>query len=110
MASLAGLLGFIGRFAGKVLTTTLGWASSLLFGRVPQDRQVVLALITFGSIVWAALVGGVVLPDSGAFLGAAVPAPEVVGRDWIRLAMLIGAFVVPAAIGVATLFVMAPAD
>ena len=110
MTFLAGIFGMLGRFAGKILTTTLGWASSLLFGRVPQDRQVVLALITFGSIVWAALVVGIVLPDIGAFLVAAVPAPDVVQRDWIRLAMLIGAFVVPAAIGVATLFVMAPTD
>ena len=36
MAFLAGVFGFIGRFAGKVLTTTLGWASTLLFGRVPS--------------------------------------------------------------------------
>jgi hypothetical protein len=110
MAFLAGIFGMLGRFAGKILTTTLGWASSLLFGRVPQDRQIVLALITFGSIVWAALVVGVLLPEIGAFLVAAVPAPDVVDRGWLRLAMLIGALVVPAAIGVATLFVMAPAD
>ena len=80
MAILAGLLGFIGRFAGKVLTTTLGWASTLLFGRVPDDRQVVLALITFGSVVWAALVIGVVLPYVGAFLVAAVPATRLRSR------------------------------
>ncbi len=106
MATLAGLLGIIGRFAGKLLTTTLGWASSLLFGRVPQDRQVILALMTFGSVVWAALVLGVVVPELGAFLVAAVPAPDVVDRGWLRLAMLIGALVVPIVVGVATLFVV----
>ena len=109
MATLAGLLGIIGRFAGKLLTTTLGWASSLLFGRVPQDRQVILALITFGSVVWAALVLGVVVPELGAFLVAAVPAPEVVDRGWLRLAMLLGALVVPIIVGVATIFVVEPA-
>ena len=108
MATIAGLLGVIGRFAGKLLTTTLGWASSLLFGRVPQDRQIVLALITFGSVVWAALMFGIVVPELGAFLVAAVPAPEVVDRGWLRLAMLIGALVVPLVVGAATLFVMAP--
>ena len=46
MAFLAGIAGVLGRFAGKFLTTTLGWASTLLFGRVPQDRQIVLALVT----------------------------------------------------------------
>ena len=65
MAFLAGIFGVIGRFAGKLLTTTLGWASSLLFGRVPQSRQVVLALITFGSVVWAALASASSCPMSG---------------------------------------------
>ena len=110
MAFLAGIFGVIGRFAGKLLTTTLGWASSLLFGRVPQRRQIVLALITFGSVIWAALVVGIVLPDVGAFLVAAVPAPAAIDRSWIRLAMLIGALVVPAVVGAATLFVVDPAD
>jgi hypothetical protein len=110
MAFLAAIFGFVGRFAGRVLTTTLGWASTLLFGRVPQERQIVLALVTFGSVVWAALVVGVILPEIGAFLVAAVPAPDVVNRDWIRLAMLIGALVVPGIVGVATIFVLAPAD
>jgi hypothetical protein len=110
MAILAGIFGVIGRFAGKLLTTTLGWASSLLFGRVPQSRQVVLALITFGSVVWAALAVGVVLPDVGTVLVAIVPAPDAVDRDWIRLAMLAGALIVPAVVGVTTLFVLEPAD
>ncbi len=108
MATLAGLFGIIGRFAGKLLTTTLGWASSLLFGRVPQDRQIILALITFGSVVWAALLFGILVPELGAFLVAAVPAPDVVDRGWLRLAMLIGAIVVPIVVGVATLFVVDP--
>jgi hypothetical protein len=110
MAFLAAIFGFVGRFAGRVLTTTLGWASTLLFGRVAQQRQVVLALVTFGSVVWAALVIGVIVPDAGTFLVAAVPAPAVVDRGWIRLAMLIGALIVPAVVGTASLFVLAPAD
>ena len=110
MAFLAGIFGMVGRFAGKLLTTTLGWASSLLFGRVPQSRQIVLALVTFGSVIWAALVVGIVLPDVGAFLVAVVPAPDAIDRGWIRLAMLIGALIVPAVVGGATLFVLEPAD
>ena len=109
MTFIAGIIGLIGRFAGKLLTTTLGWASSLLFGRVPGDRQIVLALITFGSVVWAVLVVGVVLPYVGAFLLAAVPAPGLISEGWLRLAMLIGALVVPAIVGAATRFVVEPA-
>jgi hypothetical protein len=108
MAILAGLLGVVGRFAGKVLTTTLGWASTLLFGRVSADRQILLALMTFGSVVWAALAIGVVLPFVGAFLIAAVPAPGIVDEGWLRLGMLIGAIIVPAAVGAATIFVVPP--
>jgi hypothetical protein len=110
VAFLAGILGVIGRFAGRVLTTTLGWASSLLFGRVPQNRQIVLALITFGSVIWAAFVVGIVLPDVGAFLVAIVPAPDAIDRAWIRVAMLIGALIVPAVVGGATLFIVDPGN
>jgi hypothetical protein len=109
MAILASLFGVLGRFAGKVLTTTLGWASVLLFGRVPQDRQIVLALVTFGSLAWAVAVLGVVLPYVGAFLLAAVPAPDLIGESLLRLAMLVAALLLPAVVGVATIFVVEPA-
>ncbi|HLQ48479.1 MAG TPA: hypothetical protein VK233_05855 [Candidatus Dormibacteraeota bacterium] len=109
MAVLATLFGMLGRFAGKLLTTTLGWASILLFGRVPQDRQVVLALVTFGSVVWAVAVVGVVLPYVGAFLLAAVPAPSLIGESVLRLAMLVAALLLPAVVGAATIFVVEPA-
>ncbi len=42
MAILAALIAFGSRFATKILTTTLGWASTLLFGRVPASRQILL--------------------------------------------------------------------
>jgi hypothetical protein len=109
MAILASLFGVLGRFAGKVLTTTLGWASVLLFGRVPQDRQIVLALVTFGSLAWAIAVLGVVLPYVGAFLLAAVPAPDLIGESLLRLAMLVAALLLPAVVGAATIFVVEPA-
>src|SRR5712671_291705 len=109
MAVLATLFGMLGRFAGKLLTTTLGWASILLVGRVPQDRQVVLALVTCGSVVWAVAVVGVVLPYVGAFLLAAVPAPSLIGESVLRLAMLIAALLLPVVVGAATIFVVEPA-
>jgi len=109
MAILAGLFGMLGRFAGKFLTTTLGWASVLLFGRVPQDRQIVLALVTFGSLAWAIAALGVVLPYVGAFLLAAVPTPDLIGESWLRLAMLVAALALPAVVGGASIFVVEPA-
>lgn len=110
MALIASLFALLGRFVGRVLTTTLGWASVLLFGRVPQDRQVWLAVITFGSLAWVALAVGVLLPDVGAVLLTAVPLPDWVPEDLVRLAMLAGALVLPAVIGGVTLLLQDPAD
>ena len=104
MAILAGIFGVLGRFVGKLLTAALGWASTLLFGRVSKDKQIILVLITFGSIAWVAMVLGVLVPDVGTFLLAFVPAPDYL-EPWIRLAMLAAAIITPLLIGVATLFV-----
>src|SRR6266566_2949065 len=72
MAILATLFGLVGRYTGRLLTTTLGWASTLLFGRVPQNKQVLLV---------------------------AVPLPDFVDPLWVRLAKLAGAIVLPLAVG-----------
>lgn len=110
MAIVATIFGMLGRFAGKLLTTTLGWASTLLFGRVSQDRQAVLAGLTFGSLVWVGLVVGVIVPDIGTFLIGFVPVPDFVDESWVRLAMLAGAIVLPVLIGAATIYIRQPDD
>src|SRR6476620_4056036 len=68
MAILAGLASLIGRFAGRILNTTLGWATILLFGKVPQSRQTLLVVIVFGSLAWIVLVIGVLVPFVGTLL------------------------------------------
>ena len=87
---------------------TLGWATLLLFGKVPQHKQFVLLLIVFGSLAWVALLVGIVVPDVGTFLIALVPAPDFIEENWIRLAMVLGAVIVPLGIGAAAVFVTAP--
>src|SRR6185295_1241247 len=99
MTFIAGIFGVLGRFTGKLLTTALGWASSLLFGRVPQSRQIMVVAIMAGSAVWLVLVIGIVLPTVGSFLLAAAPIPGWLDEGWVRLAMLIGAAILPALIG-----------
>jgi hypothetical protein len=89
VAFLAALVAFSSRFAGKVLTTALGWATTLLFGRVPASRQKLLLVITF--------------PGVGAFLLVLLPPQSVIPDAVIRLVMLIGVLVVPAVVGVLTL-------
>jgi hypothetical protein len=110
MAIFAAVFGVLGRFVGKLLTAALGWASTLLFGRVAQDKQILLVLITFGSIAWVAMVAGVVVPSVGTFLLAAIPKPDFVQDNWIRLVMLIGAIVTPLLIGAATIFIQPKSD
>ena len=110
MAIIASLFALVGRFVGRVLTTTLGWASVLLFGRVPQDRQIWLAVLTFGSLAWVALAVGVVIPDVGTILLAAVPRPDWIPEDVVRWAMLGGAVLLPAVIGGVTLLLQDPED
>lgn len=110
MTIITGVIGLVGRFAGRLLSTTLGWATLLLFGKVPQSRQTLLLVIVFGSLVWVALVIGVLVPQVGVFLIAAVPLPEFVDETWIRLAMLIGAVILPLLIGLGAALVSKEAD
>lgn len=110
MAFLAALIAFGSRFASKVLTTTLGWASTLLFGRVPASRQILLLGITFGSVIWMVMVAGFIVPDLGAFLLLLVPPQNVVPEGVIRLLMLTGVIVVPAIVGVLTLALTSRGD
>jgi len=110
MALIGSLFALLGRFVGRVLTTTLGWASVLLFGRVPQDRQIWLAVLTFGSLAWVVSVVGVLLPDVGTILLAAVPRPAWIPADLVSLAMLGIALVLPAVLGGVTLLLFEPED
>jgi hypothetical protein len=110
MAILAALFAFGSRFVGKILTTALGWASTLLFGRVPASRQYLLLGITLGSVIWIALLAGVLSPDVGTFLLVFIPDQDVVPEDVIRLIMLIGALIVPAVVGGLTLMLASPGD
>jgi hypothetical protein len=110
MAILATIFGVIGRFAGKLLTMSLGWASVLLFGRVPRDKQIFLAAITFGSVIWAVLIIGVLIPGAGVFLLSFAPIPDWVDDFWIRLAMLAAVVIIPPILSAATLQLLRAED
>jgi hypothetical protein len=110
MALIASLFALVGRFVGRLLTTTLGWASVLLFGRIPQDRQVWLAVLTFGSLAWVAAVAGILVPDVGAVLLTALPRPDWIPEDLVRLAMLATAIILPAILGGVTLLLFDPEE
>jgi hypothetical protein len=110
MAILGSVFAVLGRFAGKVLNAVLGWATMLLFGKVPDSRQWILLLVALGSLVWMILIVGVIVPDVATLTLAFVPIPSFVDRNWVRLVMLAGALALPIAIGVAGLFVVRKED
>src|SRR6185503_9944265 len=104
MAIVQALIAALTRSAGKLLNTVFGWATVLLFGRVPEDRQIFLSGIAFGSVIWLITVAGVAFPAFAAFMLSFVTLPAWVDKSWIRLAMLAAAVVLPGVIGVLSIF------
>ena len=98
MALVQALLAMVFRSAGKLLNTAFGWATVLLFGRVPEDRQMYLSGVAFGSVLWLVALVGVAFPGVGTFLVAFVSPPEWL-KPWIRIGMLIGVVIIPALVG-----------
>ena len=88
MAIIGSVFAMIGRFAGRLLNSALGWATLLLFGKVEGRKQTILLVIALGSLVWILTIVGVLVPALGAFLLAFVPIPDGVQEDWVRLGML----------------------
>jgi hypothetical protein len=99
MAVIQAVIALLSRQAGRLLNMVFGWATTLLFGKVPQDRQMTLSLISFGSVAWIILCLGVAVPSVGTFLLAFVPLPSWVDDRWVRLGMLAGALFLPLVIG-----------
>ena len=110
MAIFTALIGVIGRKVGQLLNTIFGWATIMLFGKVPQSRQIFLSIISFGSVAWIVVVLGIIFPSVGTFLLAFAPIPSWVDKNWVRLAMLAGALLIPLIVGTASLFILDPED
>lgn len=108
MTVLVSAFGFLGRFAGDLLTSALGWASSLLFGRVPRSHQIFLILMMAGSFLWIVVVLSLLVPSVASFLLSATPHPAFVDRGWLAFVLLVGVIVLPLGVGFAGYLV--PAD
>lgn len=101
MTILISFFGFAGRIAGDLLTSALGWASSLLFGRVPRSHQIFVVLMMAGSFTWLLLVLGLLVPSVAAFLLSSTPHPPFVDQAWLGFALLLGVIVLPLGVGIA---------
>jgi hypothetical protein len=105
MAIIGSIFGLLGRFAGRLLNSTLGWATILLFGKVSGRNQTVLLAIAFGSLLWVLTVAGIAVPEVAVLMLTFVPLPAYVDTNLVRLAMLVLAVLIPLLIGVAAIAV-----
>jgi hypothetical protein len=105
VAILGSLFALVGRFAGRVLNSALGWATILLFGKVEGKKQTILLVIALAAIVWVVVLVGIAVPDVGTFLIALVPVPTFIDENIVRLVMLAAAVAIPLLVGIAAVFV-----
>ena len=98
MAIVQALLAMVFRSAGKLLNTAFGWATVLLFGRVPEDRQIYLSGVAFGSVIWLIALLTIAFPGFGVFLLSFVSLPEW-AKPYVRIAMIAAVVVIPALVG-----------
>ena len=110
MTILISVVGVIGRAAGGLLTSALGWASSLLFGRVPRSHQVFVTLLMAGSFLWVAMILATLVPGVAPFLLDATPHPGFIGISLVRFVILTGLLFLPIGVGLAGYLVPAQED
>jgi hypothetical protein len=110
MTLLISTIGLVGRFAAALLNTALGWASSLLFGRIPRSHQIFVVLILAGSLLWMFLVAAALAPVVPDLLLGVTPHPPFIDNAWLRVVILAGVVVVPLGVGLAGYLVPADGD
>src|SRR5437016_14221734 len=88
MLEIGFVFAFIGRQLGRVLTLAFNWATILLFGRVPQDRQLYLSGMALTALLWPIVLAGIAFPSFATFLLGLVTVPDLL-KPWVRLAMLV---------------------
>lgn len=108
MAILQLILTEITSSISNILNTTFGWATMLLFGRVPRQKQAFVSVMALGAVVWVLVLVGVIFPRVAVFLSF-LPVPQWVSPLWIRIAMFIAVIVVPGIVGYLS-FVMIPSQ
>lgn len=108
MFVLQTMLSAVFRAAGKILNTAFGWATVMLFGKVPRKRQILLSIMAFGAVLWIVVALGVLVPRVATFLLAFVTIPSWVETGWIRLLMLSLTLLLPFGVGVLAIYLEEP--
>jgi hypothetical protein len=104
MALLQALLAWLLHSLGRVVNSAVSWATLLLFGKVPDNRQTVLSVICLSSVLWLLAVVGFLFPRFGAFLFLLAPPQSVIGTHWISYSMLALAVLIPCVNGILSLW------
>lgn len=110
MAIVQALLALLSRQLGRLLNTAFGWATVLLFGKVPHKRQLYLSAMAASSVLWIVVLVGIAFPKAGVFLLSFVPLPDWVDQGLVRWIMFGLTIAIPALVGVISLFVLDPSD
>jgi hypothetical protein len=109
MAIVQALLSALSRRMGKIVNTLFGWATSMLYGKVPPKRQIVLSIMSMISVLWLVVVVGLAFPRAGVFLLSFVKVSSE-HTELIRWIMLGACIVLPMVSGVLSLYLKDPAE
>ncbi len=105
MTMIVSILGLIGRSIGKILTSSLGWASTLLYGRVPKDHQIFVEAMLGGSILWGFAALLLLIGPLMSFAMATTPFVPSLGLAVLRTVIVVLFIVLPPLVGLAGTFV-----
>lgn len=98
MLPVAAIVAFAGRQLGRIASLAFSWATTTLFGRVPQRKRTLVTGMAIASLLWPVMVAGIVQPSVATFLLAFVTLPSFVD-PWVRPVMLAFALALPLAVG-----------
>jgi hypothetical protein len=94
------LFAYVSRQLGRVVSVVFSWATTTLFGRVPQRKQLVLTIMAISSLLWPVALLGILVPSVATFVLAFVTLPSW-AEAWVRPVMLLLAIALPAGVGIA---------
>jgi len=110
MTTFVSIFGIVGRFAGDLVTSALGWASSLLFGRVPRSHEIFLVWMMAGAFLWIVAILGLLIPGIVSIALTTTPHPPFIDRAWLAVALVVVVLVVPLGVGLAGYLVPSAGD
>jgi hypothetical protein len=99
MAIIQGLVAFVGRSFGKILSALFDWAVVAIFGYASGTEKVFLSALLAVAGAWPLLLLGVAAPKVATFLLAFIPVPSWIPSSALRWIWIGLALVVPLAVG-----------